>query len=727
MPSPTSLQSGVTYQSYIQQNPTLLQEPPEIQADVALQYFNSRMEKQPGWTEEPPEIKEQAWQQFKAKYNIPEVRPAHSGGPYQRPSAPPVQSNFFSDLAATAINTGSAGIVDLPHGQGLGANIGSIAGPLIGSLGAAALAPETGGASLAIPAAYAGLVGAGNTAREQYNRTGNIDNPLAVGISGLTNGVFGALGPVAQGVARPIRMAANAAVGGGGNALQDLIQQGAEQHSWLPNVDWERTKNAALMGAGLGGGFAFKGGKRVNAPVKIRGRVRAEGAPYGDFGSSIGVRSKGKLVTRGQKIVQDARKFTQDAQSFRGIDERTTAQTKAKAFKQAFDALEERHGREKNPAIRAKIRQAQAELQKNFQREKQVIRPGKRSIQAGSEDFETVTHYIHQLRKAGRGKEADVTLGQFAPETRAKIYDQVKAREAAEKKAATQAKKDYETEYRKLLAEEKASQKRQRELEAEGRKKQTQKEKQSIKDSIALERAESKLRRKELARLQHDIKARGSEQSPTETKASPPKRTSAAGPRAASRQAIKEEAETAVQTGELVEFDYSAEGGRSRVNEERIASEGTGKDGRNEARQIGGESLDKRQGYRKEVVVETGITKAGDDFMRTIDADGNISTRIIAGKGQKSKVNWLRRTGEQPPDGYGTGGGSRSGESAYSSTLKASVKNMESVIDRLKRGEAVTNKEIIDAAKPLSEKEFSEKTRDLSDDKIDETAKKADC
>lgn len=144
------------------------------------------------------------------------------------------------------------------------------------------------------------------------------------------------------------------------------------------------------------------------------------------------------------------------------------------------------------------------------------------------------------------------------------------------------------------------------------------------------------------------------EGTPSQAKPEPKGQGQKVGGRVTTRQGIKAEAAQAAKTGELVEFDYSAEGGRSRLNEERIVREGTARDGRTEARQIGGEDLSKQQGYRKEVVVEVKVTQAGDTAMVTKNEAGEFRTRIIEGKGQGSRVNWIRRTGEMPGPEYGT-------------------------------------------------------------------------
>lgn len=104
-----------------------------------------------------------------------------------------------------------------------------------------------------------------------------------------------------------------------------------------------------------------------------------------------------------------------------------------------------------------------------------------------------------------------------------KRQEAIKSEQASQKDAAAARKKQmdklkadiaerHNAEIEALKTEEAASQKRQRELEAHGRKLKNLKERQAIKDQLALERAESKNRQRELRQLQGDIKARASEQ-----------------------------------------------------------------------------------------------------------------------------------------------------------------------------------------------------------------------
>ena len=180
----------------------------------------------------------------------------------------PNMGTGIQDFFTNALNTGSAGIIDnqLKDPSGLGAQAGAFAGPLLGILGAAALAPETGGASLAIPAAYAGIDAAGNTAREQYRTQGSVYNPLAVGVSGVGNAALGFLGPLAKGASPLMRAGVNAAAQGAGNAAIDYASQAAEQGTFAPQLDMQRLGLNAAIGAGLGAGHGLIH-KTPQAPV----------------------------------------------------------------------------------------------------------------------------------------------------------------------------------------------------------------------------------------------------------------------------------------------------------------------------------------------------------------------------------------------------------------------------------------------------------------------------
>jgi hypothetical protein len=186
--------------------------------------------------------------------------------PVQQQAALNPLQNFLN----TAINTGSAGILNLPTRPGISREIGSFVGPAVGTGAAILAAPETGFASLALPAGYMGISAAGNTAREQYNRTGRIDNPLAVGTSGLLNAGLGFLGPVGRSGAGMLeRGLTNAAVQGSANVGLDIAQQAAEQGTLTPKLDTGRIGQSALVGGAVGGVFgALHKPKPVEAAPK---------------------------------------------------------------------------------------------------------------------------------------------------------------------------------------------------------------------------------------------------------------------------------------------------------------------------------------------------------------------------------------------------------------------------------------------------------------------------
>jgi len=117
------LESGISFNEYRAQNPTLAEESPQVQAQVAQQFFNSQMNKQPGWQEEAPQVKEQVWQSFKQKYNLPDI-PLQAPAKAQAPQGPQFQipqqvQDFGHGLAA------SIGSNALDQAYGLkGASIG---------------------------------------------------------------------------------------------------------------------------------------------------------------------------------------------------------------------------------------------------------------------------------------------------------------------------------------------------------------------------------------------------------------------------------------------------------------------------------------------------------------------------------------------------------------------------------------------------------------------------
>lgn len=202
-----------------------------------------------------------------ASLQRPEVQPPQA-------APPKADTNFFGDVVNSALNAGSAGILDLPHGNGVGAAIGGFAGPALGTIGAILAAPETGGASIAIPATYLGLVGGGTKARELANE-GRLDfgSIPQIGASTVGNAVMGALGPVGKGLGLVPRVLANAAINAAGETGLDVADQLLSKP--LAKFDLGQTGQRALIGAGLGAGLGATHGKLAAKHPDIAAKVQS--------------------------------------------------------------------------------------------------------------------------------------------------------------------------------------------------------------------------------------------------------------------------------------------------------------------------------------------------------------------------------------------------------------------------------------------------------------------
>lgn len=788
----------------VQAQPNYQKLPSDIQAQIALDYFDKRVATQQGYQQAPPEAQQAILQDFRLKYNVPDIKPAHTQ-PIQPRQPVQVKSSIgseFQDFFNSAINTGSAGIADLPvaNRQGIGSNIGAFTGPLIGTIGAAALAPETGGASLAIPATYMGLVGAGNTAREQYRQTGRINNPLAVGTSGATNAALGLLGPVGKGLPLFGRVAANAALQGGAGAAQDAAMQAAEQQNFTPQLDTQRLLQQALIGGGLGGGFALKGGVRKSAPV-ARPRVRGEGVMFEDFGRPVAYRQKGKLITQGQKLVRDTRQFIKQTDQFKGIDVKATAQTKTKAYKQAFDVLEQRLATTKDEASKARIRQAQKLLQERSESTKQSlkpVKPEKIDLQEGTEQFNNLVEYVTQLRKAGRQKEANVAIArQYTPKTIAKIYDAVKRNEAQTKQQAN---------IEALKArQEQQSNKALTKVEALKRAQELKQFKEDIQRRVAEERAKIKQEKQQkdtanqiFGAVQEVVKRPQPKQgTSTEYVKSGPDRYSRmaqdAQPEITNQQKLQAlKAKQAQQTNKTINKEQALKraqelkqlkaGIQKRANEQKAqakqqnrAEQQAQKAGQKPTKATAGKKetvkqsspnklkqirvgIDKNQTVRLEYLAEKSgetstyrykevtplkleVNKNGVVQLRAINDEGQPRTYLLADE-SGSKIESVQLTGKSAPhqmvENPKTGkqevqtiAGQKvkliSKEGVKSSEIRANLEKMQDVLARIKQGEKVTPKEIMEAAKPMTEKDFLEQTKGLDDATLEHLGKEVDC
>lgn len=195
------------------------------------------------------------------------------------PQAP--NTNFLGDLGSHFLNAATGYQNDAllqQSGQGVGAFLGDLGGGLVpvgtGALGGAGLgalsATPFGVAAGAIGGGIAGAGGAGVAQDLQNQRlSGKYQSPdwgRALGAGAIQGGLQAIPGVNVGGkIVKPI---INAGIQGVGGALGDIGQQAFEQHSLLPNVDWNRTASASALGAAGGAIGSFTDGAKPETTNK---------------------------------------------------------------------------------------------------------------------------------------------------------------------------------------------------------------------------------------------------------------------------------------------------------------------------------------------------------------------------------------------------------------------------------------------------------------------------
>lgn len=197
-----------------------------------------------------------------------------------RDSYNPPKTNFLGDLFAHAGNA-AAGYTQDQAIKKSGHGVGAFAGDLIGSLvpiaggslaggAAGSVIPGLGNAAGAFLGGIAGA-GAGGAAQDlQAQRLAGAQTPDIgrAATSGLVQGALQAVPVVGKAAPLLKRVGMNALLHGGGAGVGDLAQQAAEQHTFTPQVDIERLKAAAAMGA-AGGGVGAYFHKQPKPPVRM--------------------------------------------------------------------------------------------------------------------------------------------------------------------------------------------------------------------------------------------------------------------------------------------------------------------------------------------------------------------------------------------------------------------------------------------------------------------------
>jgi hypothetical protein len=505
----------------------------------------------------------------------------------------PPKTNFFGDLYNHAVNAGTGYTQDQlikNSGHGIGAFLGDLGGGLVPIIGGSAAGGITGsvvpGVGTAIGSFGGGVLGAttGGTLQDlQAQRLAGVNSPdwgRAV-TSGAIQGGLQAV-PIAGKAAPALkRITMNALLHGGGAAAGDVVQQGAEQRTFLPNIDFNRLRSAAALGA-AGGSFAASFHK---APPKVVPRERIVNGQIIKHWKTkgpvnylkIGRRVNGQVMTPNQKAEAELLRGIQDrineATAKESVSLQKTLQAKKSAFQKIYEDLSEAANnkaampgeRRIQNAAREKVLQGHVSIEQRYQTlygKKPKAQKAPLEHITNEADLKALVGLIKEMRQAGNSKQADVALSRFSRETKARVYDEVKRQETQIKQkrgsADAQAKERYEaantrvrqgqqvqksfTEAQKqerviadqkakqraeeantrvrqrqafdkergreLIRQEKAAQARIKALEVELEKIQNLKDKQAIKDRIALEKAESENRKRELRQLRAAIEGR---------------------------------------------------------------------------------------------------------------------------------------------------------------------------------------------------------------------------
>jgi hypothetical protein len=753
------LKGQVSFDTYAAA-PQYVLAPVEDKVDAANRFFDDHYASTPQYKQASPEDQNNARQRFLSDYKLPTQVKAPQG------------TNFIGDVANSFGNSISGYTQDdlaRNQGGGVGSFLGNLGGDVLSSIGGGFAGAGVGSVVPGVGTTAGGLIGTvgtgtarGGLAEAQRERLAS-QNPdalriaAAAGLGGVTSFPLFKAGGSLLG-----RAAKNAGFDFALGASGDIGSQAIEQGNLLPNIDWQRAlQTGSLSGVGGGVGTYFHGrgvkSKSPRVPVGRQVEMKAPGAMYGDFGRSVGTRE------RLSGPVKNTRQFIKDANQFTSIDAKTTAQRRAAALKQRYDILEAQHAATPTPELKARIRKAQAILQKHFKDEKAAVAPikaGKAQLAPGSDTFNAVVQFGKELRAEGKIREANVALSQYHPETKAKLFDEIHKLENVEKKHAATAKAQYEADYKKLLTEEKAASKQQQEIKAQIEKTQNLKDKEALQSQKALLKAESKARQSELKKLKGDIanrtKAEELEKSLRQKQArndlsalekaemenqkrelrrlkgdiksraeAVPKEKAAPKPKPViqkkdlmSVHKMREIAREANKAGESVRIRYMAE----RTGETAEIEYKTLHDVKIIEGKVGKETRWK------------GINAEGQDH-HYIERNGSNSlddSNIISVERTHEPIKFKRElhpetgtahpvdveTGEFIPQTYKAG--------VKSSKIRADLSKMEAVLERVRNGNASID-EIMEAAKPMSEKEFTDSIEKADQAKIDEIGKKADC
>jgi hypothetical protein len=509
--------------------------------------------------------------------------------------------------------------------------------------------------------------------------------------------------PIVGKAAKPLaRFGMNALLHGGGAALGDLTQQAAEQHTFLPSIDIERLKAAAAMGAAGGGVGALmhKAPKQLPGDYTVNGQLIKRRQTTGPVNPmQIGHRINGQVMTEAQQksaaLIKGIQDKINEAVRKESVSHQQTLQVRKNALKSLYEKLSIA-GNSPNATpeqvrignmAKQRVLEAHATLERHYNdlygKQPKAQKAQKEHI-TNPDDLKALVGMVKQMRAEGSARQADVAMGQFTQETKARVYDEVKRQEKPQPK------------------------------QAKGPDLQKLKEKQAVDSAKALEKAQTGQRERELKQLKGDIKQR-SEEAVNEQK----------------RQSQQQKGQQPAQGQQKAKADNQQKRQAKTVNEPRM----TGEQIRAEVKKAekSKESIVLR--YRAEKYGETGeyqyktvhdprleIGRNGQVMVRGINAEGQART-YLERDSSGSEILSVERTKKPSEYQFETNPETNKQEVRHlesdeivtqvkkegkkSSEIRSDLAKMEQIVQDVKAGKRVNVKDVMDAARAL------EKTKEL--------------
>lgn len=689
------LKGGISFQDVINQNPEgWAKEAPEFKSQVADQFFQKHVASQPGFSDEAPETQNEIRTAFNKQYGVGGV--GLTEGFADDPLTQTVGAvQRFGDLAtlgipARAWDAATGGVGQTAEARDAMLSQYATDPGLYGDMYRLSQNPIVQGIGSLGGAFGATNQIAGNIAPGILGKIPFLNRLSPMAQQGIaTAGAFSGgqnLGGVLQGQQTPQQAAVNtflqtatgglmgpgrlknAAIQGAGGYLSDAGSSVAADVLAGAPVDFTRANQAGMQGAALGGGLGLAFGSGKPQAAQKQSRYRQNIPEQFDTGArrfEVGAPD----VVMPRRLDRSIQAQVQKIQQRQSLNEQAGLQSKQASLDKVFQNLGELINNQSTPeAVRQAAQKAQGRIKGEYERlgsEKQQ-RFGKapkfeKMHVTDKEKLSDLVSFVREMRAEGFNKEADVAMGKFTPETRAKVYDEVKRQEVEGKQQA---------------------------------KDQKAKEKQAAKSNEAYTKAENKNRQRELKQLKGSIESRAKDQKAKEKqqkKEAPPKQAKASKAQEPkqTQQGIIKQLTSAAKKGEEVLLEYEAE------------------------------KFGETSSYRNKRVtpLSVGVTNDGNIKIRAVNGEGQIRTYLLNDKTSGSRVVSAVKTGEPSRfEMQGEGKNAKVIERATgkvikqvpkagvkSSVLREKLNNMENFMARIQNREAVSPQEILDMANQMED------------------------